>query len=492
MSYENPRAVIDTQSAQGLQQLQNTIAGTFAGVAKSYKADQKEKRDKLNANAKRIDGIKAKNQEYEDNIRNKMNEFGAENPSLNNEAWLGAIDRINEIKNTIDLGNEKPEVVARLRQELSTISALPTLGRTLLTDMSEGVIGLSGLIENTGDEGGLDRYGNPDIVEDLKTWENTTKGSRKQVIEADGNGGWRVSLDINGRRYTKEQLANVQSNDSGIVSIVPNQSDNFAVYSNLVREIDPNTKKPVFKPGVLGEKQTEQRTDEKGNKFLVEVQKVDIDVAKDLAKSQIEAGIAGMSQSEKAVYWNNILAEKTANNELKGDVMTAESFEDPEMLKTFNKAYTEKWFKANIGEEVIISSEKIKVDKPNQSEITLARKRQNYENGVAVVDAYEDDLSFNRYSTNDSFNDILEFAGQGSIGLADAIKPQTAEDDDNKIIGFTVKFLDGKGSAAVKPGMSDEQIRKILKRAMIGGQSFYKEKPIKKSKGKFDNLNKEN
>ena len=492
MSYENPRAVIDTQSAQGLQQLQNTIAGTFAGVAKSYKADQKEKRDKLNANAKRIDGIKAKNQEYEDNIRNKMNEFGAENPSLNNEAWLGAIDRINEIKNTIDLGNEKPEVVARLRQELSTISALPTLGRTLLTDMSEGVIGLSGLIENTGKEGGLDRYGNPDIVEDLKTWENTTKGSRKQVIEADGNGGWRVSLDINGRRYTKEQLANVKNNDSGMVSIVPDQSDNFAVYSDLVRKIDPNTNKPKFEEGVLGDIDSEIRKDEDGNKFLVRFRKVNVKDAKGLAKTQIDAGIAGMSASEKAVYWNNILAKKTANNKLDGDVMTAESFKNEEVVKNFNTEYTNKWFEANIGEEVIIDSEKIKVDKPNQSEITLARKRQNYEDGVAVVDAYKDDLSFNRYSTNDSFNDIRKFAGQASVGLADAIKPQTAENDDKKIIGFTVKFLDGKGSAAVKPGMSDKQIRKILKRAMIGGESFYKEKPIKKSKGKLDNLNKEN
>lgn len=490
MSYENPRAVIDTQSAQSLQQLQNTIAGTFAGVAKSYKEDQKEKRDKLNANAKRIDGIRAKNQEYEDNIRNRMNEFGAENPSLNTEAWLDAIDRINEIKNTIDLGNEKPEVVARLRQELSAISALPTLGRTLLTDMSEGVIGLKELIENTGKEGGLDRYGNPNIVEDLKTWENTTKGSRKQVAEKDGNGGWRVYLDINGRRYTREQLANVQSNDSGIVSVVPNQSDNFAVYSNLVREIDPKTKKPIFKPEVLGEIKTETRIDEKGNKFLVEVQKVNKDVAKNLAKSQIQAGIAGMSQSEKAVYWNNILAKKTANNKLDGDVMTAESFEDPKMLEKFTEEYTNKWFKANIGEEVIISSKK--VNEPNQSEVTKAEAKASYKKRVAVIDGFEDDLSFNRYSTNDSFNDIKTFAGQETIGLADAIKPQIKEENGvEKVIGFTVKFLDGKGSAVVKPGMSNEKVRNILKRAMIGGQYFYEKEPIENKKsGKYDNLNK--
>ena len=483
MSYENPRAVIDTQSAQGLQQLQNTIAGTFAGVAKSYKADQKEKRDKLNANAKRIDGIKAKNQEYEDNIRNKMNEFGAENPSLNNEAWLGAIDRINEIKNTIDLGNEKPEVVARLRQELSTISALPTLGRTLLTDMSEGVIGLSGLIENTGDEGGLDRYGNPDIVEDLKTWENTTKGSRKQVIEADGNGGWRVSLDINGRRYTKEQLANVQSNDSGIVSIVPNQSDNFAVYSNLVREIDPNTKKPVFKPGVLGEKQTEPRTDKNGNKFLVEFQKVDIDVAKDLAKSQIEAGIAGMSQSEKAVYWNNILAEKTANNELKGDVMTAESFEDPEMLKTFNKAYTEKWFKANIGEEVIISSEKIKVDKPTESEINRQAKidsaLKSYNTAKSILSKGTDDLNFGKSGQNyeSQYDDISSYAAQEGLGVKLIRETKEDSDGNEKLHRIIVLSLNNtKQEFIIEKGFSNDRVRKIILAAAMGADVYEDQK----------------
>ena len=262
-----------------------------------------------------------------------------------------------------------------------------------------------------------------------------------------------------------------------MVSTVPDQSDNFAVYSDLVRDIDPKTKKPKFKEGVLEDIDSEIRKDKDGNKFLVRFRKVNVKEAKGLAKIQIDAGIAGMSASEKAVYWNNILAKKTANNELDGDVMTAESFKDEEMVTKFNKAYTDKWFEANIGEEVIIDSEKIKVDKPTQSEITRAINKQNYEEKVAVVDAYKDDLSFNRYSTNDSFNDILEFAGQGSVGLATAITPQLDENDDKKIIGFTVKFLDGNGAAAVKAGMSDKQVRNILKRAMEGGGQFYKEKP---------------
>ena len=148
------------------------------------------------------------------------------------------------------------------------------------------------------------------------------------------------------------------------------------------------------------------------------------------------------------------------------------------MLEKFNEAYTEKWFKANIGEEVIISSKKIEVDEPNQYEIKEAKARASYERRVAVIDNYTDDLSFNPYSTNPSFNNIKSFAGQLSMGLADAIEPQVEEiNGKEKIKGFTVKFLDGKGSALVTPGMPDKKVREILKRAMIGGQYFYEEKP---------------
>ena len=483
MSYENPRAVIDTQSAQGLQQLQNTIAGTFAGVAKSYKADQKEKRDKLNANAKRIDGIKDKNQDYEDNIRNKMNEFGAENPSLNNEAWLGAIDRINEIKNTIDLGNEKPEVVARLRQELSTISALPTLGKTLLTDMSEGVIGLSGLIENTGKEGGLDRYGNPDIVEDLETWENTAKGSRKQVAEADGNGGWRVYLEINGRRYTKEQLANVKNNDSGMVSTVPDQSDNFAVYSDLVRDIDPKTKKPKFKEGVLEDIDSDIRKDKDGNKFRVRFRKVNVEKAKGLAKIQIDAGIAGMSASEKAVYWNNILAKKTANNKLDGDVMTAESFKDEKMVKNFNTAYTNKWFEANVGEEVIIDSEKIKVDKPTQSEINRQAKidsaLKRYNTAKSILSKGTDDLNFGKSGQNyeSQYDDISSYAAQEGLGVKLIRETKEDSDGNEKLHRIIVPSLNNtKQEFIIEKGFSNDRVRKIILAAAMGADVYEDQK----------------
>ena len=143
-----------------------------------------------------------------------------------------------------------------------------------------------------------------------------------------------------------------------------------------------------------------------------------------------------------------------------------------------DRAYTDKWFKANIGEEVIISSKKIEVDEPNQSEIKRAEAKASYEKRVAVVDNYKDDLSFNPYITNESFNKIKSFAGQLSIGLADAIEPQIEEKNGKeKVKGFTVKFLDGKGSALVTPGMSNKKVREILKRAMIGGQYFYEKEP---------------
>ena len=49
-AYENPQAIIDTETGEHFRQLQQTIAGTFANVAQSYISNQELIRKKLEAN----------------------------------------------------------------------------------------------------------------------------------------------------------------------------------------------------------------------------------------------------------------------------------------------------------------------------------------------------------------------------------------------------------------------------------------------------------
>ena len=53
MSYTNPQQIVDTQSAQHLANLQQTITSTFAGVAASYSEQKRKEQLELKERAER-------------------------------------------------------------------------------------------------------------------------------------------------------------------------------------------------------------------------------------------------------------------------------------------------------------------------------------------------------------------------------------------------------------------------------------------------------
>ena len=63
-AYTNPETYIDTQSAQHLQNLQTTIAGSFAKVAESYSLRQGQLRKEKEENQKILKANDMKAQEY--------------------------------------------------------------------------------------------------------------------------------------------------------------------------------------------------------------------------------------------------------------------------------------------------------------------------------------------------------------------------------------------------------------------------------------------
>jgi len=476
MSYENPTRAIDTQSAQHFANLQNSLVGSFMGVAKNYKADQAARTKKLNEQAVAIDKIKKTNQNIEDNLRNNMAKFGAQNPSLNSDAWIGAIDRVNDIKNTIDLGNESAESVVKLRQELAEILALPTLGKSMVENMTQGVVGLGDALDNAGKMGGADMYGSSQIIKDLMVWQNQLPGERKQIIKKNPkNNKWEMSVVINGNSYTAEQLNNLKKGDSSLVATVSDQSSNFDSYTGSLKIENKENGELEFKEGMFSGKG--KRIDkETGEEVSYNV--VDKAFAIKEASEQIDASISVMTADEKAIFWNNRLAKKDSKNQIVGKSMSAEDFDDPENQKEFKTAYTDKWFDSQVGKVVETSRVKIKEPaKPTTREEKAATGKKNYDAAVKLIDSSEDDLNFGEtgYNHASQYEKILRFAGRTGL----SIKVSQILDKDDKINSIVFTSLDDKSEIVLPKGASDKQVRDAIKASSRGGRANYKQSSAK-------------
>ena len=481
MSYENPTRVIDTQSAQHLANLQNTISGTFQGVAKTYKAEQDARTKKLNEQAEIIINIKKSNQVVEDNLRNKMSEFGAQNPSLNSDAWLGAVDRVNDIKNTIDLGTASPKEIAALRQELSEIMALPTLGRTMLEDLTQSVVGFNKVLDNAGEMGGADLYGGSTMIKDLMVWQNLSPGERKQLIQKNPkNGKWEASIVIDGNQYTSEQLSKLTATGEGLIAIVSDQTSNFDNYTNMVKPKDEKTGEAKFRDGVLGP--IEYRNTKDGNAESYRV--VNKEAIKKTAGIEIDAAIKVMSASEKAVFWNNRLTQKGAGNKIivnsedpRARSMSPEDFDDPKNEELFKDAYTDKWFDSQIGKEVILSSEKIKQKEP--TEITDVEFKRDKKAKDLTVDT---NRAFELIRSGAPMNEVIgRFDLKSSPGTDDGLEPSILNPITTSVVTigsdqYTFKDSDTENKKVEKmlkaKGYSPSEIEEQLKKKAKGDFIF--------------------
>jgi hypothetical protein len=483
MSYENPTRAIDTQTGQHLANLQNTISGTFQGIAKTYKAEQEARTKKLNEQAEIITNIKKSNQALEDNLRNKISEFGAQNPSLNTDAWLAAVDRVNDIKNTIDLGTASPKEIAALRQELSEIMALPTLGRTMLENLTQSVVGFDKVLNNVGKMGGADLYSGSTMIEDLRVWQNLSPGERKQVIQKNPkNGKWEASIVINGNQYTSDQLSRLTANGEGLIAIVSDQTSNFDNYTNMVKPKDEKTGEDKFRDGVLGP--IEYRDTEDGNAESYRV--VNKEVVKKTAGIEIDASISVMTASEKAVFWNNILAKKGSGNKIivnsedpRARSMSSEDFDDPKNEELFKEAYTDKWIDSRIGAEVILSSKRIETKEltptqqlaQNKNKEKEKIKKDNYTKAVKLIDSSKDDLNFGAkgYDFKTQYNKIQAFAGRNGL----SIKVTQLVDSNGDLDGIIITSRDDKSEIILPKGSSDKEVRDAIKASALGGVENY-------------------
>ena len=451
MSYENPRAVIDTQSAQGLQQLQNTIAGTFAGVAKSYKADKDAVTKKLEKreleNRKRREEFQKQEDTLYENTSKTTARYGIEQaPELN-----ALIDEYSDLKNANNSGTLTSEEVSINKQKIAAQKAIPARTLGLYEGITESALSLKENKNKDGDYGGLDIYGDPKTYEDLSTWIGTSPGSRKLSLKPLDNGiDLEIYAVINGRKYSSTQIERLRGKDSELLTRVPDPRPEFSDLTTAsFMTVDPNTGKKSFKKGVLGKERIDYDTDEDGDVYKVVTNLTNEKQLKATGRIEAKASIEALSPRARAALWNNKLAPRDSRGKLiegkKDDPVKLYSTEEassPDFIEKLEEAWVNEWFKTNIGSEVEISRVKVKVEEnPQNTGLTSA------DDIVEALYSKEGNglFSLMKYNDKEVKNVILPNENENIISI------QTAGGNEKHLInGKSINKLDAEGNTIPK------------------------------------------
>ena len=451
MSYENPRAVIDTQSAQGLQQLQNTIAGTFAGVAKSYKADKDAVTKKLEKreleNRKRREEFQKQEDTLYENTSKTTARYGIEQaPELN-----ALIDEYSDLKNANNSGTLTSEEVSINKQKIAAQKAIPARTLGLYEGITESALSLKENKNKDGDYGGFDIYGDPRTYEDLSTWIGTSPGSRKLSLKPLDNGiDLEIYAVINGRKYSSTQIERLRGKDSELLTRVPDPRPEFSDLTTAsFMTVDPNTGKKSFKKGVLGKERIDYDTDEDGDVYKVVTNLTNEKQLKATGRIEAKASIEALSPRARAALWNNKLAPRDSRGKLiegkKDDPVKLYSTEEassPDFIEKLEEAWVNEWFKTNIGSEVEISRVKVKVEEnPQNTGLTSA------DDIVEALYSKEGNglFSLMKYNDKEVKNVILPNENENIISI------QTAGGNEKHLInGKSINKLDAEGNTIPK------------------------------------------
>lgn len=157
MSYENPKRAIDTQSAQHLQNMQNSLSKSFGDYTKTVSAvaqrEAKEEQLRLQREAEFTTKMAKELKEFKSNVGTKVNAVAGENTNIFNERV------VKELGITITKAGEIKTENSFLTQEQSTyVDNTKILSKTMLRDLTRfGTFtdGFNNALLNIGKPGGL-------------------------------------------------------------------------------------------------------------------------------------------------------------------------------------------------------------------------------------------------------------------------------------------------------------------------------------------------
>lgn len=491
MSYENPTRAIDTQTGQHLANLQNTISGTFQGIAKTYKAEQdviaKELKNRELANAKFFE----ESQRTEDNLFENTRKTTARYGISQGAGLSKLINETNDLINANNSGKLSSDQVTLNKQRLAAIKASPEIIKRLYDGITQNALALSENKEKNGTYGGLDKFGDPEAYEDMSTWLGIKEGSRELLVETLDNGiDLEVYAVINGRKYSGTQIQRLLGKDSQLLTTIPDPRKDWDNLTNATF-LDINSK-TGFKEEMLEKKEDKDFTepDKQGRVFEIVTRKTKKDDLLAAGEADAKASIEAMSPRERAALWNNELAPKDNLGDTKKEELVDISIANTEEFnKKLQKAWTDKWF-AKIGDSVEISRKEYK-----QTELTYQQQlTQNKNKAKEKTEQGQFDFDVNKAIWNNTINMENLLIATGELGLE--MSTEAVKDNEGEIVAYSVINKKSKGKTTINKSDTDEEVTKKLLIAL--GYSTKKisdidiwgsrPKPTNKNKGAGDAL----
>ena len=477
MSYVNPQQIVDTQSAQHLANLQQTITSTFANVAANYAAQKKQEQAEIKKrqeeNAKIIKG----NQGEEDLIRYNYQKYRADNPELNLPEVLPAfIDEYSNIKNALDLGTiTDPKEQARLRSELAKLKTLPEQIVNGIKAFSELGVTYKDTYGKMNTQGGIDTtQTDPKALKAVNIFLNNTPGTRNIDISRDKNGNLNVDYiiqetDEKGNptgeptRYPQAYFRDLLAGKiEGSIVIVPDKTKTLEETDKLISTKDPLTGKNQYNKNFLVTKRIDRGS------YIDTVEVVDVNRVKAQVFNSLSADINAMKPVDLAAYYNNILDPSGKEKISAKDLLDEEK--GAELRRRATELYVDRYAKRfDSYENSIAKTQKPQPEKPKGLTVSEKKDISNIENAKIIANDIKRDprLKFD-------YESLSNLASEYNLSVFESGTEKQIED--NSFSEIVIKGSGGVQATILKTDTPDDIARKIIRAAVPKlGEKNYKE-----------------
>lgn len=350
MSYRNPQQNVDTQSAQGIANLQRTIAGTFGGIVQKEVADQKDLAIQQKKLAdKRANELK-EYEKLEQQVALGIKKHEIDNPDLRlGESMAPLVNSYSDIMTRINSGAvTDPKEIAALKAQANDILTIPARIGKMLESISATDLLMTEIQKNAGGMGGLDLSQKSPMPEAMRVLMNKAKGDRSTRIEFE-NGKYKAYIDVTpegGEKVTltEDQLAAYLSGESKGVQVIPDTTKRMEKLAKTY-VYDFVDGKKVNKPDAYSEEKTREIKDKQGNVIRIETYRTaNRDYLTKSVKNIVTSEIYAMNTNEKVAFMNNIISP----DDRKYDVNNIEEHGD-----ALEKGYTDYWLNVYAKDQVI-------------------------------------------------------------------------------------------------------------------------------------------
>lgn len=290
MSYTNPKQYLDTRSGEYIRDMQKSVAGSYGKMASGIAEIAKKTAEETLARETNAASRTSK-------LRNNLFAQAKNNRSI--DYTTAANEQLAKYEQLAKLKVNK--LTAEDRQFMANVETMGTNIRTNLEDlMAKGQTYLDAAEIGSGNEGGLDKYNSPKVLEtnDIAyDWKNTP-GSKTAAIDCSGNSGCQIGITS----YKEGETEGVGSiGAQSEARIVPNSSKNRAELKKLTDVIDfSSITSDVYKG-------QERKIDDDGKVTVTQVFP-NKEIIRPFVESQARAWIESLTPEEASIYYNNRLS----------------------------------------------------------------------------------------------------------------------------------------------------------------------------------------